>query len=66
MQKQCEKLLEGRINLTDCIFAKTFRGFKGYKEKAVVPSLEIAKLELEERLGWEDERRGEEMRGDIY
>ncbi len=43
VQKQCRKLLEGKSNVQDCIFAKEYRGMAGYKPGATVPALELAK-----------------------
>ncbi|XP_064595699.1 uncharacterized protein LOC135462216 [Liolophura sinensis] len=44
--KQCVKLLQGRVSLQDCIFAKEYRGMSGYKPGACVPALEIAKKRI--------------------
>ncbi|KAK3097907.1 hypothetical protein FSP39_014334 [Pinctada imbricata] len=41
--KQCTKLMQGKVSMQDCIFAKEYRGMKGYKPGACVPALEIAK-----------------------
>jgi DNA polymerase zeta len=41
--KQFQKILMGRVNLQDLVFAKEFRGFKGYKPGACVPALELAR-----------------------
>ncbi|XP_053670865.1 DNA polymerase zeta catalytic subunit [Anopheles nili] len=41
--RQFTKILEGRINLQDFIFAKEFRGEDGYKENACVPALELTR-----------------------
>ena len=43
VQRQCQKLLEGKMGLQDLIFAKEYRGMAGYKPAACVPALEIAK-----------------------
>ncbi|XP_071115137.1 uncharacterized protein [Haliotis cracherodii] len=43
VQRQCQKLMEGKVSIQDCIFAKEFRGMMGYKPSACVPGLEIAK-----------------------
>lgn len=45
VQKQLLKLLEGRADMQDFIFAKEYRGMAGYKPGATVPALEIAKWE---------------------
>ncbi|XP_040158873.1 DNA polymerase zeta catalytic subunit [Anopheles arabiensis] len=39
--RQFTKILEGRVNLQDFIFAKEFRGESGYKPGACVPALEL-------------------------
>uniref|UniRef100_A0A1B0A7J0 DNA polymerase zeta catalytic subunit n=1 Tax=Glossina pallidipes TaxID=7398 RepID=A0A1B0A7J0_GLOPL len=41
--RQFTKLLSGRANLQDLIFAKEFRGLKGYKPTACVPALEMTR-----------------------
>ncbi|XP_065090214.1 DNA polymerase zeta catalytic subunit-like [Ochlerotatus camptorhynchus] len=41
--RQFSKILEGRVNLQDFIFAKEFRGKDGYKPGACVPALELAR-----------------------
>ncbi|XP_017480915.1 PREDICTED: DNA polymerase zeta catalytic subunit-like, partial [Rhagoletis zephyria] len=41
--RQFSKLLAGRANLQDLIFAKEFRGLKGYKPTACVPALELTR-----------------------
>ncbi|XP_037888398.1 DNA polymerase zeta catalytic subunit isoform X1 [Glossina fuscipes] len=41
--RQFTKLLSGRANLQDLIFAKEFRGLKGYKPNACVPALEMTR-----------------------
>ncbi|XP_050100857.1 DNA polymerase zeta catalytic subunit [Anopheles aquasalis] len=41
--RQFTKILEGRVNLQDFIFAKEFRGEDGYKPGACVPSLELTR-----------------------
>lgn len=43
VQKQFRKLLAGRVNIADLIFAKEYRGKAGYRPTACVPALEIAK-----------------------
>ncbi|ELU09367.1 hypothetical protein CAPTEDRAFT_153186 [Capitella teleta] len=45
VQKQCVKMMEGRFNIQDCVFAKEFRGMSGYRGVSV-PSLEIARKRL--------------------
>lgn len=42
--RQFSKLLAGRANLQDLIFAKEFRGLKGYKPTACVPALELTRF----------------------
>lgn len=41
--RQFTKILSGRANIQDLIFAKEFRGIKGYKPGACVPALELTK-----------------------
>lgn len=41
--RQFTKILSGRANIQDLIFAKEFRGINGYKPGASVPSLELTK-----------------------
>uniref|UniRef100_A0A182VW29 DNA polymerase zeta catalytic subunit n=1 Tax=Anopheles minimus TaxID=112268 RepID=A0A182VW29_9DIPT len=41
--RQFTKILEGRVNLQDFIFAKEFRGESGYKPGACVPALELTR-----------------------
>uniref|UniRef100_A0A182NQU6 DNA polymerase n=1 Tax=Anopheles dirus TaxID=7168 RepID=A0A182NQU6_9DIPT len=41
--RQFTKILEGRVNLQDFIFAKEFRGEEGYKPGACVPALELSR-----------------------
>ncbi|XP_058450241.1 DNA polymerase zeta catalytic subunit [Malaya genurostris] len=41
--RQFTKILEGRVNLQDFIFAKEFRGENGYKPGACVPALELTR-----------------------
>lgn len=41
--RQFTKLLTGRANLQDLIFAKEFRGLHGYKPNACVPALELTR-----------------------
>ena len=43
IQKQCCKLLEDRVSMQDCIFAKEYRGRHGYKPGACVPALYLAR-----------------------
>uniref|UniRef100_K1QBY0 DNA-directed DNA polymerase n=1 Tax=Magallana gigas TaxID=29159 RepID=K1QBY0_MAGGI len=42
--RQCRKFMECKVSMQDCVFAKEYRGMKGYKPGACVPALEIAKL----------------------
>ncbi|ESO87294.1 hypothetical protein LOTGIDRAFT_107156 [Lottia gigantea] len=44
--RQCQKLLEGKVSLQDCVFAKEYRGMAGYKPGACVPALQIARKRL--------------------
>lgn len=41
--RQFAKLLSGRANMQDLIFAKEFRGLNGYKPTACVPALEMTR-----------------------
>lgn len=41
--RQFTKLLTGRCNIQDLIFAKEFRGINGYKERACVPALVLTR-----------------------
>lgn len=41
--RQFSKILSGRANIQDLIFAKEFRGIKGYKPGACVPALELTR-----------------------
>ncbi|XP_055546251.1 DNA polymerase zeta catalytic subunit [Wyeomyia smithii] len=41
--RQFTKILEGRVNLQDFVFAKEFRGEDGYKPGACVPALELTR-----------------------
>ncbi|XP_052901869.1 DNA polymerase zeta catalytic subunit isoform X2 [Anopheles moucheti] len=41
--RQFTKILEGRVNLQEFIFAKEFRGENGYKPGACVPALELTR-----------------------
>ncbi|XP_022248567.1 DNA polymerase zeta catalytic subunit-like isoform X1 [Limulus polyphemus] len=43
VQKQFQKLISGRASIQDCIFAKEYRGLRGYRPGARVPALEIAR-----------------------
>ncbi|XP_018800849.1 PREDICTED: DNA polymerase zeta catalytic subunit isoform X1 [Bactrocera latifrons] len=45
--RQFSKLLAGRANLQDLIFAKEFRGLNGYKPTACVPALELTRRWLQ-------------------
>lgn len=41
--RQFSKILSGRANIQDLIFAKEFRGIDGYKPNACVPALELTR-----------------------
>lgn len=41
--QQFTKLLQGRINMQDLIFAREYRGMSGYRPGACVPALELAR-----------------------
>lgn len=41
--RQFTKILSGKANVQDFIFAKEFRGMQGYKPGACVPSLELSR-----------------------
>jgi len=41
--RQFTKLLQGRLNIQDLIFAREFRGMSGYRPGACVPALELAR-----------------------
>ncbi|XP_011498126.1 PREDICTED: DNA polymerase zeta catalytic subunit [Ceratosolen solmsi marchali] len=41
--RQLDKILTHRVSIQDLIFAKEFRGMKGYKPTACVPALELTK-----------------------
>lgn len=41
--RQLDKVLTGRVSLQDLTFAKEFRGLRGYKASACVPSLELTR-----------------------
>lgn len=41
--RQFTKLLSGRANIQDLIFAKEFRGLNGYRPTACVPALELTR-----------------------
>ncbi|CAB4055013.1 REV3L [Lepeophtheirus salmonis] len=43
VQRQFHKILSGKIPLQDLTFAKEFRGLKGYRPGACVPSLELTR-----------------------
>ncbi|KAK2146298.1 hypothetical protein LSH36_617g00013 [Paralvinella palmiformis] len=49
VQRQCQKLMEGNVNIQDCVFAKEYRGMSGYRPGACVPALQIAKLSKDRR-----------------
>ncbi|XP_037034601.1 DNA polymerase zeta catalytic subunit isoform X2 [Bradysia coprophila] len=56
--RQFSKILSGRANIQDLIFAKEFRGIDGYKPSACVPALELTRK-------WkESDRRAEPRRGE--
>ena len=46
VKKQWTNILEGKSNLHNFVFAKEYRGIKGYRPTACVPALEIAKRRL--------------------
>lgn len=41
--RQFTKILSGRANVQDLVFAKEFRGINGYKPGACVPALELTR-----------------------
>lgn len=41
--RQFTKLLQGRLNIQDLIFAREYRGMSGYRPGACVPALELAR-----------------------
>lgn len=43
VQRQCRKILDGRVPLQEYILAKEYRGRNGYRPGACVPALELAK-----------------------
>ncbi len=43
VERQCGKVLDGRGNLQDYMFAKEYRGKEYYRPGACVPALELAK-----------------------
>ncbi|XP_064489421.1 DNA polymerase zeta catalytic subunit-like isoform X2 [Ornithodoros turicata] len=43
VRKQFTKILSGKVNMQDFIFAKEYRGLGGYKPGACVPALEITR-----------------------
>ncbi|TMW45044.1 hypothetical protein DOY81_009875, partial [Sarcophaga bullata] len=45
--RQFTKLLSGRANIQDLIFAKEFRGLNGYRPTACVPALELTRKWLQ-------------------
>lgn len=45
--RQFTKIMSGRANIQDLIFAKEFRGINGYKPGACVPSLELTRYVYE-------------------
>ncbi|XP_071818490.1 uncharacterized protein [Apostichopus japonicus] len=46
VQKQFQKIVDGRINLQELVFAKEYRGRQYYKPGACVPALELTKRSL--------------------
>ncbi|XP_028411186.1 DNA polymerase zeta catalytic subunit-like isoform X2 [Dendronephthya gigantea] len=46
VQRQFCKLMEERVSIQDFIFAKEYRGMRGYKPKACVPALALARRHL--------------------
>nr|CAD7571397.1 unnamed protein product [Timema californicum] len=47
--RQFDKLLQGRTNIQDLMFAKEYRGMAGYKAGACVPALELTRWVLASR-----------------
>nr|CAD7400920.1 unnamed protein product [Timema cristinae] len=45
--RQFDKLLQGRTNIQDLMFAKEYRGMAGYKAGACVPALELTRRWLQ-------------------
>ncbi|XP_049954261.1 DNA polymerase zeta catalytic subunit [Schistocerca serialis cubense] len=43
IERQFTKLLQGRFNLQDMIFAREYRGISGYRPGACVPALELVR-----------------------
>ena len=43
VQRQCCKILDGRVSIQDFVFAKEYRGRSGYRPGACVAALELAK-----------------------
>jgi DNA polymerase zeta len=41
--RQFAKLLQGRLNIQDLIFAREYRGMSGYKPGACVPALQLTR-----------------------
>ena len=41
--QQFTRIMQGKINLQDLIFAKEYRGMSGYKPGACVPALQLAR-----------------------
>ncbi|KAJ8027419.1 DNA polymerase zeta catalytic subunit [Holothuria leucospilota] len=46
VQKQFQKIIDGRINQQDLVFAKEYRGRQYYKPGACIPALELTKRSL--------------------
>jgi DNA polymerase zeta len=58
--RQFTKILAGKCSIQDLIFAKEFRGINGYKERASVPALSLARKWMEKDYRNEP-RRGERV-----
>ena len=43
VQRQCVKILQGKVNLQDLIMAREYRGMATYKPTASVPCLQLTK-----------------------
>jgi DNA polymerase zeta len=41
--RQFVKLLQGRLNIQDLIFAREYRGMSGYRPGACVPALQLTR-----------------------
>ncbi|KAJ8314548.1 hypothetical protein KUTeg_006698 [Tegillarca granosa] len=57
VQAQCRKLMEGKVSMQDCIFAKEYRGMSGYKPGSCVPALEISKYVCNSCMGTQDDKQ---------